>query len=43
MQNIILNKEPRNYEELKKLVIQTAVEEIGLFKNKTNEVYTYKK
>ena len=42
MQNNINNK-PRNYEELEKIIIQTAVEEIGLFKNKNNKVYTNRK
>ena len=43
MQNNIINGKPRNYEELEKIIIQTAIEEIGLFKNKNNEVYTNKK
>ena len=43
MQNNIINNKPRNYEELEKIIIQTAVEEIRLFKNKNNEVYTNKK
>ena len=42
MQNNIINNKPRNYEELEKIIIQTAVEEIGLFKNK-NKVYTNRK
>ena len=42
MQNYINNK-PRNYEELEKIITQTAKEEIGLFNNKNNEVYTNKK
>ena len=42
MQNNIINNKPRNYGELEKIIIQTAVEEIGLFKNKNNEVYTKK-
>ena len=42
MQNNIVNNKPRNYEELEKIVIQTAIEEIGLFKNRNNEVYTNK-
>ena len=43
MQNNIINNKPRNYEELEKIIIQTAVEEIGLFKNKNNKVYTNRK
>ena len=43
MQNNITNNKPRNYEELEKIIIQTAVEEIGLFKNKNNKVYTNRK
>ena len=43
MQSNIINNKPRNYEELEKIIIQTAVEEIWLFKNKNNEVYTNKK
>ena len=42
MQNNIVNNKPRNYEEQEKIIIQTAIEEIGLFKNKNNEVYTNK-
>ena len=42
MQNNIVNKRPRNCEELEKIIIQTTIEEIGLFKNKSNEVYTNK-
>ena len=42
MQNNIINNKPKNYEELGKIIIQIAVEEIGLFKNK-NEVYTNRK
>ena len=41
-QNNIVNNKPRNYEEQEKIIIQTAIEEIGLFKNKNNEVYTNK-
>ena len=40
MQNNIINNKPRNYEELEKIIIQTAVEETGLFKHKNNDVYT---
>ena len=36
MQNNIMSSKPRNYEKLEKIIIQTAVEEIGLFKNKNN-------
>ena len=43
MQNNIINSKPRNYEEQEKIIFQTAVEELGLFKNKNNEVYTNKK
>ena len=43
MQSNIINNKPRNYEELEKIIIQIAVEETGLFKNKNNEVYTNKK
>ena len=43
MQNNIINNKPKNYEKLEKIIIQTAIEEIGLFKNKNNEVYTNKK
>ena len=43
MQNRIINNKPKNYEKLEKIIIQTAVEEIGLFKNKNSEVYTNKK
>ena len=43
MQNNIINNKPRKYEELEKIIIQTAVEEIGLFKNKNNKVYTNRK
>ena len=43
MQNNITNNKPRNYEELEKIIIQTAVEEIGPFKNKNNKVYTNRK
>ena len=43
MQNNIINNKPRNYGELEKIIIQTAVEEIGLFKNKNNKVYTNRK
>ena len=42
MQNNIINNKPRNYEELGKIIIQTAVEEIGLFTNK-NKAYTNRK
>ena len=42
MQNDVNNKS-RNYEELEKIIIQTAIGEIGLFKNKNNEAYTDKK
>ena len=42
MQNNIVNNKPRNYEELEKIIIQTAIEEIGIFQNKDNEVYTNK-
>ena len=43
MQNNTINTKPRNCEELGKIIIQTAVGEIGLFKNKNNAVYTNKK
>ena len=43
MQNSIINNKPKNYEKLEKIIIQTAIEEIGLFKNKNSEVYTNKK
>ena len=43
MQNNIINSKPRNYEKLEKIIIQTPGKEIGLFKNKLNEVYTNKK
>ena len=42
IQNNIANNKPRNYEELEKIIIQTAIEEIGLFKNENNKVYTNK-
>ena len=32
-----------NYEELEKITIQTATEEIGLFRNKNNDISTNKK
>ena len=43
MQNSIINNKPKNYEKLEKIIIQTAIEEIGLLKNKNSEVYTNKK
>ena len=43
MQNNIINSQPRNYEELEKIIIQTAVKKLGLFKNKNIEVYTNRK
>ena len=42
MQNNIVNNKPRNYEELEKIIIQTAIEEIRIIQNKNNEVYTNK-
>ena len=43
MQNKIIKNKPKNYKELKKIIIQTAIEETGLFNNKNNEVYSNKK
>ena len=42
MQDNIINDKPKKYEELEKIIIQTAVEVFGLFKN-NNELYTNKK
>ena len=43
MQNKIIKNKPKNYKELEKIIIQTAIEETGLFNNKNNEVYSNKK
>ena len=34
MQNNLINNKTRNYVEVEKIIIQTAIEEIRLFKNK---------
>ena len=43
MQNNVINNKARNYEEPEKIIIQTAAEEIGPFKNKNNKVYKKRK
>ena len=43
MQNKIIKNKPKNYKDLEKIIIQTAIEETGLFNNKNNEVYSNKK
>ena len=43
MQNNIINNKPRNYGELEKIIIQNAIEEIGLFKNKIMKYIQTKK
>ena len=44
MKNGIVNNKQKNYEELEKIITQTELfkQEIGLFKNKNNQVYANK-